>query len=132
MQFWNRFLLFFMQPMKYPSTVYTDYMKKARIHKYTVFQIFFFSLVFIVQNYPKIAIAFPFMTLLCIPARLYLAPKIFEGWELVVLDGDDEEVEEWVDAKEDSIRQYEAAKAGYADSKSLGETDGGSDGEENV
>jgi len=71
------------------------------------------------------------MTLLCIPARLFLAPKFLEGWELVLLDGEDEAIEEWIDAKEDSIRQYEAAKAGGTDSKSLGGgTEGGSDGED--
>mmetsp|Transcript_60912 Transcript_60912/g.149145 ORF Transcript_60912/g.149145 Transcript_60912/m.149145 type:complete len:606 (+) Transcript_60912:939-2756(+) len=130
-QFWNRILLFFMQPSKYPSTSYTDYMTKSHIHKYTIFQIFFFGLVFGVQNWKAIAIAFPFMTLLCIPARLFLAPKFLEGWELVLLDGEDEAIEEWIDAKEDSIRQYEAAKAGGTDSKSLGGgTEGGSDGED--
>jgi hypothetical protein len=49
----------------------------------------------------------------------------------VILDGDDEEVEEWTDANEDSIRQYEAAKASHAESKSLRETDSGSDGDQN-
>jgi len=29
---------------------------------------------------------------------------LFEGWELVVLDGDDEQIAEWTGAKEDSIK----------------------------
>ena len=33
------------------------------------------------EDLPSIAIAFPFMTLLCIPVGLFLAPRIFEGWE---------------------------------------------------
>ena len=49
------------------------------------------------------AIVFPFMTLLCIPARLFLAPKFFEGWELCLLDGCDEEIEEWIVAKEAAL-----------------------------
>ena len=53
-----------------------------------------------VQNTKQISIAFPFMTLLCIPARLYLAPKFFHGWELCLLDGDDDQIKEWIDAKE--------------------------------
>lgn len=48
------------------------------------------------------------MTLLCIPARLYVLPKIFEGWELCVLDGEEEQIEEWVAAKEQSIRNFHA------------------------
>ncbi|KAL1514462.1 hypothetical protein AB1Y20_003561 [Prymnesium parvum] len=103
-QMWKRFLLFFQQPSKYPQTVYTQYMEKSRIHKYTIVQICFFAGVFVVMNVKAISIAFPFMTMLCIPARLFLFPKLFEGWELVVLDGDDEQIAEWTGAKEDSIR----------------------------
>ncbi|EEC42722.1 predicted protein [Phaeodactylum tricornutum CCAP 1055/1] len=103
MQFWNRFLFFFMQPSEYPETVYTRYMSKARIHKYTLFQIFFFALVFIVQNFKVIAIVFPLMTLLCIPARLFFLPRFFEGWELLLLDGEDEAISQWEEAKQRSM-----------------------------
>jgi hypothetical protein len=106
-QFWQRFLLFFKQPAVWPSTPYTDWMNKVHIHKYTAMQIFFFALVFVVQNVKVISIVFPFMTFLCIPARLFLFPRVFEGWELVLLDGEDEQIEEWVDAKEESIRKFE-------------------------
>ena len=97
-QFWQRFRLFFQQPSKYPQTNYNQYIKKLRVHIYTVMRIFFFSLVFIVQNFKVIAIVFPLMMLLCIPARLYLFPRIFEGWELILLDGEDEDIKEWVQA----------------------------------
>ena len=79
-------------------------MKKSRIHWYTVFQIVFFALVFFVQNFPKIAIVFPLMTVLCIPARMYLAPRFMKNWELLLLDGDDEQIEEWVDLKNGTRR----------------------------
>lgn len=104
-QFWTRFLLFFQQPSKFAERPYTKYMTTKRIHMFTAFQIVFFLGVFFVQNTPAIAIAFPFMTLLCIPARLFLAPKIFEGWELCLLDGYDEEVNEWIEAKEAAARE---------------------------
>jgi hypothetical protein len=104
LQFWNRFLLFFQQPSLYPQTSALKYMKKARIHKYTIMQIFFFALIFVVMNFKKIAIVFPLMTLLCIPARLFLFPRFFEGWELLLLDGEGEEIEEWVQAKERSMQ----------------------------
>lgn len=99
-QMWHRFCLFFMQPAKYPDYVYVKYMKKSRVHLYTIMQMCFFGLVFFVQNYKAIAIAFPFMTLLCIPGRLFLFPRVFEGWELLLLDGDDIDIDRWVALKE--------------------------------
>jgi hypothetical protein len=44
------------------------------------------------------------MTLLCNPARIYFLPNFFEGWELLLLDREeDEAIEEWVNAKEESM-----------------------------
>jgi hypothetical protein len=107
-QFWNRILMFIRQPSLYPDTVYVKYMEKARIHKYTLFQILFFGGVFAVQNIKAISIAFPLMTLLCIPGRLFLLPKFFAGWELALLDGEDEQIEEWVEAKENASERQGA------------------------
>jgi hypothetical protein len=103
--FWQRILLFFQQPSQFNEKPYTKYMTTKRIHMFTLFQIVFFLGVFVVQNVQAIAIIFPFMTLLCIPARLFLAPKFFERWELVLLDGYDEEVEAWIAAKEASLTE---------------------------
>jgi hypothetical protein len=102
MQFWQRFLMFFQQPSKYAQTPYNKHIKKSRVHMYTCFQIFFFGLVFLVQNFPQISIVFPLMTLLCIPARLFLLPRFFEGWELLLLDGEDEEIKEFMTLKEEN------------------------------
>ena len=99
MQFWNRILLRLQQPSRYPDTVFNRYMDKPKVHLYTVLQLVFFGLVFFVQNMPAISIVFPFMTLLCIPGRLYLLPRFLEGWELLLLDGDDEDIGEWVSKK---------------------------------
>jgi hypothetical protein len=98
--FWLRFLLFFQQPSLYKKEPFTKYMEMRRYHMYTVCQMMFFAGVFVVQNTKAIAIAFPFMTLMCIPGRLWLLPKIFEGWELLLLDGEEEEIQEWIDEKE--------------------------------
>lgn len=99
-QFWSRFLMWFMQPSKVPETPYTKYMKRGRVHLYTVLELCMFGIVFFVQNFKPIAIAFPFMTFLCIPCRLFLLPRFFEGWELNLLDGDDIDIEEWCRRKE--------------------------------
>jgi len=104
LQFWNRILLFFKQPSMYPETPYTKYMEKKRIHLYTVLQIVFFCGVFVVQNIQAVAIIFPFMVLLCIPARLWFLPKFFEGWELLLLDGEYEMIDEWIALKEKAVR----------------------------
>ena len=99
-QFWNRFLLFFQQPSKYPKTPYTKYVDTGRIHLYTFLQICFFMGVFLVQNTKSIAIIFPFMTLMCIPGRLYVLPRFLKGWELLLLDGYEEDIDEWLAIKE--------------------------------
>jgi len=104
-QFWGRILMWFMQPSKYPETPFNKYMTKGRVHLYTFLELLMFGLVFFVQNFPTIAIAFPFMTFLCIPTRLFLLPRIFEGWELNLLDGDDIDIEEWCRRKEENDRK---------------------------
>jgi len=76
-QFWQRIQLFFMPPSKYPETPYTKYMAKKWVHLYTIVELCFFGLVFKVQKIKTIAIAFPLMTLMCNPARVYLLPRIF-------------------------------------------------------
>jgi hypothetical protein len=86
-------------------------MEKGRVHKYTCFQIVFFLGVFVVMNIKTISIAFPFMTFLCIPTRLFFLPRFFQGWELLLLDGEEERIEEWIQAKNDSIRGFSFRKA---------------------
>ena len=66
---------------------------------YTFWQIIFFCGVFVVQNVQAIAIVFPFMTLLCIPGRLFFFPRILECRELLLLDGESEQIEEWIALK---------------------------------
>jgi hypothetical protein len=98
-QLWQRTLMFFKQPDLYQETPYTKYVAKSRMHKYTVLELLFFGLVVYVQNTPKLAIVFPLMVLICIPSRLFLLPKLFEGWEILLLDGDDDTIALWLEAK---------------------------------
>ena len=99
-QMWDRFLMLMMEPSQYPDTDYTKYIDKKRIHLFTFWQIVFFLGVFVIQNIQSIAIVFPFMTLLCIPGRMFFLSKIFEGWELLLLDGENEQIERWIALKE--------------------------------
>jgi hypothetical protein len=112
MEFWNRILLFFQQPSKYPETHYLKYMEAGRVHKYTCFQILFFFGIFTVMNVKTISIAFPFMTFCCIPGRLFLLPKFFAGWELTLLDGEEDQIERWLEAKDESIRSFKLEQTG--------------------
>ena len=65
--------------------------------------VFFFG-IFVVMNIKAISIAFPFMTFLCIPSRLFLLPKFFSNWEMTLLDGDEDQIALWVQRKQESIR----------------------------
>lgn len=91
------FRIFHPQPRKYPKTPYSLYMENNRIHLYTVIQMGFFAALYMVKTIKPIAIAFPFFILLCIPARIYFLPRIFEPYELTVLDGSPEKVERFVE-----------------------------------
>jgi len=106
-QMWNRMLLWGQQPSKYPQTVFLKYMEPKRVHMYTLFQLIYFLGIFVVMNIKTISILFPFMTFLCIPSRLWLFPKYFKGWELCLLDGEEEMIEEWLHAKAESMRGFE-------------------------
>ncbi|GAX27543.1 hypothetical protein FisN_13Hu372 [Fistulifera solaris] len=110
-QFWSWLLLLFQQPSKYLETPYTKYMEKSRIHLFTCKFSFSVSS-FFVRNFKTIAVAFPMMTMLCITARTHLLPRILEGWELVLLDGDIFEIQEWIDKRTDSVAEYEASLRG--------------------
>jgi hypothetical protein len=109
-QFWQRLLMMFQQPSKYHdltssnSVYYTEYMKPSRIHRFTLIQILLFGLIFVVQNFHVTSLVFPLMTLLCIPARLVLLPKLFNGWELLLLDGEETDIHRWVRRKERTIQ----------------------------
>jgi len=107
-QLWNRMMLWLQQPSRYPEFVFIKYMERKRIHLYTIMQLVFFFGIFVVMNIKAISIAFPFMTFICIPARLFLFPKVFSGWELLCLDGDEDKIKEWVEAKQESVRGFES------------------------
>ena len=98
-QFWKRIQMFLQQSSLYAPSPATDHMEHRRIHIFTIVQIFLFGLVCLVQNTDLIAMGFPLLTLLCIPIRLYLLPKFFEGWELLLLDGEEHIIKKWLRRK---------------------------------
>ena len=68
------------------------------MHKYTLIQLFLFVLLYVIQVISAIAIVFPIVIKICIPIRMYLLPKYFTEAELIMLDGEDEEIEAWIKA----------------------------------
>ena len=107
-QFYKRFMMLFQQPNKYASSPWTGHIENWRVHMYTAIQFFLFGLVFFVQNFPPITAGFPLMILLCIPVRLYILPRIYEGWELLLLDGEDEDIKAWQEKKEKVMKRMHA------------------------
>ena len=66
-----------------------------------------------------------FFILLCIPARLYLLPRFFAGWELALLDGEDDEINEWLEKKEEVLQSIHYNTDGESEYES--EFDNGND-----
>jgi hypothetical protein len=93
---WNRFLLFFMQPSKYPLEPWTIYMKPKRVHLFTIIQLSIFVLLYCVISVQTVSIIFPIIIALCIPFRTYFLPKLFTDEELVMIDGDEAQVQKWL------------------------------------
>lgn len=88
--------MFFMEPGRYPEEVYTKHISPRRMHLYTLIQLCLFALLYAVKSWKAVAIAFPVIIAACIPVRLYILPKIFTKDELILLDSEDEEIEEWI------------------------------------
>jgi hypothetical protein len=103
-QFWHRFLLYFMQPSKYPTSVFMDNVKVKRIHLYTFIQVLSFGMLYAVKSIEVIAIAFPIIIFANIPIRSFILPRIFSKDELVCLDGEDVEIEKYLADKATSIK----------------------------
>ena len=66
------------------------------MHMYTGIQLGLFALLYVIKSIKMIAIAFPVVIAICIPIRLYILPKIFLPHELILLDSEDDEIEEWI------------------------------------
>jgi hypothetical protein len=99
-QFFQRFLMFFMQPSRFPKEPFTQYMRPGRMHYFTLIQIGMFMLLLVFRSVKVIAIAFPIVIKACIPVRMYLLPRIFTSEELIMIDTDDLIVREYLEYKE--------------------------------
>lgn len=99
--FWNRLLMFFMQPQKYPLEPYTVHMKPRRMHLFTALQLGLFAVLYTVKAIKTIAIVFPLIIALCIPFRYYLLPKIFTEKELIMIDSDEDTIKKWLAENEE-------------------------------
>jgi hypothetical protein len=53
----------------------------------------------VLKSVKSVAITFPLVIAACIPIRQYLLPRLFTARDLLLLDGDDAEIEEIVQAE---------------------------------
>mmetsp|Transcript_8333 Transcript_8333/g.10970 ORF Transcript_8333/g.10970 Transcript_8333/m.10970 type:complete len:120 (+) Transcript_8333:3-362(+) len=107
-QFWSRITMFFMQPSMYPAEPYTQYMETKKMHGYTVIQLSLFAILYAVKSTKTIAIAFPIVIAACIPIRLFVLPKLFTEGELIVIDGEDHEIKQWIEKKDMNKKNQES------------------------
>lgn len=99
---WDRILLVFTQPEKYPPNHYVRRVRIQRIHLYTLIQVLLLVLLWFVKSNFYLGdtvfntgLLFPFVIAMFIPVRLYLLPRIFTPSELHALSM--EEVENFSD-----------------------------------
>jgi preprotein translocase subunit Sec61beta len=117
-QLYGRFLMFFMQPSKYPKEPYTLHMKKSKMHTFTAIQLIIFAGLYVVIATKTLAITFPFFILACIPIRLYILPKYFTEEELLFIDSDEDAINEFLtnqNMHESTARGFQNAKLHKAD-----------------
>lgn len=95
---WERVLLIFTQPEKYPPNHYVRRVDIKRIHLYTLIQLSLLVLLWFVKSNFYIGdtvfntgLLFPFVIALFIPVRLYVLPRIFTPAELHALSKEEEE-----------------------------------------
>ncbi|XP_078620588.1 band 3 anion transport protein-like [Branchiostoma floridae x Branchiostoma japonicum] len=99
-QIFERIGLIFMPPKHHPSSVrYVRKVKTRKIHIFTVIQLVFITLLWIVKS-TQAALAFPFLLILLIPFRNHVMKKFYTETEMEALDAesDGEDDDEDVDA----------------------------------
>ena len=112
-QLFGRFMMFFMQPSKYPKEPYTVHMKKSKMHLFTAIQLTIFAMLYVVIATKVAAISFPFFILMCIPIRLYVLPKFFTEEELLFIDSDEDAINQFLtnqNMHESTARGFQTAK----------------------
>lgn len=113
-QFYERIHMMFMQPTskRYPKRHYNEqYVARKAMAKYTFYQLALFILLYVVKSIKSIAIAFPVIIALCVPVRSYFMPKQFTPEELILLDGDDDEIADLIKSLDDSSSENDSEKA---------------------
>jgi len=92
-QFYERITMLFMQPDKLPKRPYTEHVTRSDMLKFTGIELFMFALLYAIKSIKTIAIAFPLVIAACIPLRIYGLPRLFDANTLLMLDGDDRDID---------------------------------------
>uniref|UniRef100_A0A914WIA8 Anion exchange protein n=2 Tax=Plectus sambesii TaxID=2011161 RepID=A0A914WIA8_9BILA len=95
--------ILFLVPVKYhPNAIYCIRVRTWRMHMYTGIQVLCFCFVFTIKSIKTTAFAFPFAILLCVVVRQCVIPWLFTNFELLALDGAEEDQEDDMDFYEES------------------------------
>jgi len=101
-QFFERVLMVFMQPSRYPKRPYVGRVKRRDMFLMTGIQFGLFAMLYVIKSIKAIALAFPIIIALCIPVRIYLLPRLFDQETLVLLDGDEADIDAVLAKKTDA------------------------------
>jgi len=92
-QFIERVTMRFMEPGNLPKRPYTSHVAPSTMFRFTAIQLGVFVLLYVVKTIKSIAIAFPLIIAACIPIRVRLLPELFAQEDLILIDGDEAEVD---------------------------------------
>ena len=111
-ELWERFWLMITQKeMRRPGHAGAG-VRFRKIRVYTIIQLTFVILVFVLAKLPYVAVCFPLLIAVLIPFRIYLLPRYFSQDELDSLDPPEEDAEESEYRASISARAPAAATAG--------------------
>ena len=123
-----------MEPARYPSRAFTSaHVRRRDMHLWTGVQLLLFGILYVVKTVKAVAIAFPLVIAACIPIRIWVLPKLFDRDTLVLLDGDDDEVREMLEKKDEALRCDDDPSVHEAPAeKAAAASEGAGDGEVGV
>jgi hypothetical protein len=80
------FVLFTCEHERWPGYYYVQDVDRREMTRFTIFQVVITMILVVISRISQIAIAFPFLTALCIPLRVYIVPRMFDAQALKILD----------------------------------------------
>ncbi|KAG8469234.1 hypothetical protein KFE25_007752 [Diacronema lutheri] len=80
------FVLLTCERERWPGYYYVQDVDRREMTRFTILQLVITAVLVAISRVSQIAIAFPFLTAICIPFRVYIVPRMFDAKALEVLD----------------------------------------------